>query len=172
MTAPHVLVAHGSKNGSTAEIAQWIGRTLTEQGITVDVLPASAVHDLSLYTGVVLGAGVYEGRWQHDALHFVGHHHKALELLPLWLFSSGPLDDSASLGEVPAVPGVARIAERLDARDHVTFGGRLAEGARGFLARQILGQGRGGDYRDRAQVRAWALGIAAQTAAAGQPQPS
>jgi menaquinone-dependent protoporphyrinogen oxidase len=53
-------------------------------------------------------------------------------------------------------PGVARIATRLDAREHVTFDGRLQEGAKGLIARQILKSGRGGDYRDPHRIRAWA----------------
>jgi menaquinone-dependent protoporphyrinogen oxidase len=61
---------------------------------------------------------------------------------------------------------VARIVARLDARDHVTFGGRLSERARGFIARQILQQGKGGDFRDREQIRAWAHDIAAELTAA------
>ncbi|HEY5836338.1 flavodoxin domain-containing protein [Streptomyces sp.] len=169
MSEPCVLVAYASKNGGTAEMAQWIGETLSGEGLDVEVRPAPAVEDLRPYTAVVLGSGVYAGRWLREAVRFARHHRKALLRIPVWLFSSGPLDVSAAEREIPAVPGVLKIADGLDAREHVTFGGRLVEGARGFIARLILSKGKGGDFRDRDRVRAWALGIAKEAAA--QPRP-
>jgi menaquinone-dependent protoporphyrinogen oxidase len=162
MTAPHVLVTYGSRNGGTAEIARWIGETLTGEGVRTDVLPATAVRDLGPYTAVVLGSGVYEGRWLTEATHFARRHHKALVRIPVWLFSSGPLDPSAAERDIPPVRGALRIADALDARDHVTFGGRLTKGARGVIARVILSQGKGGDFRDREQIRTWTRAIAAE----------
>jgi hypothetical protein len=54
-----VLVAYGSKHGSTAEIADRIGERLREAGHEVDVLPAGSVTDLDRYEAVVLGSAVY-----------------------------------------------------------------------------------------------------------------
>ena len=45
--------------------------------------------------------------------------------MPVWLFSSGPLDDSAAEGDIPAVPQVQQVAKEIRARGHRTFGGRL-----------------------------------------------
>lgn len=168
VTEPHVLVAYGTRNGGTAEIARWIGETLRGVGIDADVVPASAVADLGGYTAVVLGSGVYQGRWLRSAVRFERRHRAALVGLPVWLFSSGPLDASTLGEDIPPVPGAVRIADRVDARTHATFGGRLAEGARGFTARVLLGQGREGDFRDRDRIQAWALGIAREISA--QPQ--
>jgi len=139
MTTQRVLIAYGSKNGSTAEIAQWIGDVLREQHIDADTRPAADVRDITPYDAVVLGAGLYAGRWQRDA---------------------------ATERDIPAPPAVARIAIRSDARGHITFGGRLAEDAQGFVARQLIKHGKGGDFRDRDQVRAWARGLAAELARA------
>jgi menaquinone-dependent protoporphyrinogen oxidase len=52
----------------------------------------------------------------------------------------------------------------VEVRENVTFGGRLQPGARGFMARALLEQGRGGDFRDLEQIAAWATGIAARLA--------
>jgi menaquinone-dependent protoporphyrinogen oxidase len=160
-TTQRVLVAYGTKNGSTAEIAEWIADELRGQLIEADVLPAADIHDIGPYDAVVLGAGLYVGRWQRDAVRFARRHRKALTRRPVWLFSSGPLDPSATERDLPAAPAVARIATRLGPRGHATFGGRLAEGAQGLIARQILKQGEGGDFRDREQIRTWAHGVAA-----------
>ncbi|CAM5447607.1 hypothetical protein SAFG77S_00941 [Streptomyces afghaniensis] len=65
-----VLVAYGSTNGSTAEIADYVGEVLAEEGLAVDVRSASDVTDLASYGAVVLGGGLYGGRWRsrHPAL--------------------------------------------------------------------------------------------------------
>lgn len=159
---PRVLIAYGTKNGSTAEIAEWLAQVLRERHVQADTRLAAEVDDLGPYDAVLLGGGLYAGRWQRDATRFARRHRGALGRRPVWLFSSGPLDSSAAERDIPPAPGVARIATRLDARGHATFGGRLVEGARGFIARQILKQGKGGDFRDREQITAWAQSIAAE----------
>ncbi|MDG9701621.1 flavodoxin domain-containing protein [Streptomyces sp. DH37] len=172
MTTPHtpqhhVLVAYGSRNGSTAEIAEWIGRALRESGLTADVLPAgeaAALDTLDPYDAVLLGSGLYAGRWLREATRFARRHRRALERLPVWLFSSGPLDPSAGERDIPPAPGAARVVTLLGARGHTTFGGRLDQNARGFIARQLVARGRGGDFRDRERVRRWAHSVAGELA--------
>jgi menaquinone-dependent protoporphyrinogen oxidase len=51
--------------------------------------------------------------------------------------------------------------ERVGARSHVTLGGRLAPDAKGFPA-SAMAKKRAGDWRDAAQVQAWAGSIASQ----------
>ena len=96
-----------------------------------------------------------------EALHariitYVRRHRRELVERPLWLFSSGPLDPSASERDIPPVPGVKKAMDRLDAEEHVTFGGCLEEGAKGWVARMILRNGKGGDFRDFTQIEEWA----------------
>lgn len=162
MTTPRVLVTYGTKNGSTAEIAEWIGDALRQYGIQADVRNATEVRDIDPYDAVVLGGALYAGRWHREARRFVRRHDRVLVDRPVWLFSSGPLDASANERNVPAAPGVHRIAVRLDVREHTTFGGRLQEGAKGWIAGRILASGKGGDYRDPERIRAWARDIAAE----------
>jgi len=84
----------------------------------------------------------------------------ALRVVHGWMFSSGPLDASASEREIPPVPGVKKAMVELDARDHVTFGGCLEEGAKGWVARMILRNGKGGDFRDFTAIETWAAHVA------------
>ncbi|MBO2446040.1 flavodoxin [Actinomadura barringtoniae] len=162
-----ILVAHGSKRGGTAEIAEWIGAELCETpGVVVDVRPAAEARDLAGYDAVVIGSAVYVGRWVPEARRFARRHRAALVHLPVWAFSSGPLDRSAQEGEVPPTRSIAKIVERVGARDHVTFGGRLTADAKGFVAARLAKE-RGGDYRDRDQIRAWARAIVKEL----QPTP-
>lgn len=155
----NVLVAYGTTNGSTAEIAEAIAEVLRKDGLTVEALPARSVQSAASYDAVVVGSGLYAGRWHKDARRFVRRHGKALAERPLWLFSSGPLDPSASERDIPPVPGVKKAMVRLDVREHVTFGGCLQEGAKGWVARMIVRNGKGGDFRDFEQIETWAARI-------------
>ncbi|MFJ5260081.1 flavodoxin domain-containing protein [Streptomyces sp. NPDC088387] len=159
-----VLVAYGTRNGSTAEIAQAVADVLRKDGLTVDVLPAGSVASVASYKAVVVGGALYAGRWHKDARRFVRRHGRALAGRPLWLFSSGPLGAEAVGRDIPPVPGVKKAMTRLDAREHVTFGGCLEEGAKGWVARMILRSGKGGDFRDLTVIEEWAGRVAAELA--------
>ncbi|MEU6378722.1 flavodoxin domain-containing protein [Streptomyces sp. NPDC046909] len=163
-----VLVAYGTTNGSTARIAEAVAAVLRKEGFTAEALPAGAVARVTPYDAVVLGGGLYAGRWQKDARRFARRHGRDLAGLPLWLFSSGPLDASASERDIPPVPGVRKAMIRLDAREHITFGGCLEEGAKGRMARMILRSGKGGDFRDFDGIEEWARKIADELTVARQ----
>ena len=62
-----VLVAYGSKHGSTAEIAEAIAATLREAGLQADCVKAGDVRSLEGYDAVVLGSAVYMRRWRRAA---------------------------------------------------------------------------------------------------------
>ncbi|QNP68295.1 flavodoxin [Streptomyces roseirectus] len=160
-----VLIVYGTTNGSTARIAEAVAAGLRERGLAVETRAAGSVTDVTRYEAVVVGGALYAGRWHRDARRFVRRHRWALVRRPLWLFSSGPLDASAGERDIPPVRGVRRAMVSLDARGHVTFGGCLEEGARGWVAGRILAAGKGGDFRDFDAVGAWAGRVAEELAA-------
>ncbi len=159
---PKVLVAYGSKNGSTAGIAEMIAMTLNSEGLATDVLSADRVRSVGGYSAVVLGGSLYSGRWHRDARRFARRFGPILRDRPVWLFSSGPLDDSADVSDIPPVPQAARAATDLNARQHLTFGGRLTAEAKGFIAKAMVRNGRGGDFRNSDRIRAWSRTVAAE----------
>ncbi|TLS45343.1 flavodoxin [Streptomyces montanus] len=161
-----VLVAYGTTNGSTARIAEAIADVLRKEGLTAEARPARSVESVTSYDAVVVGGGLYAGRWHKDARRFVRRYRRDLDERPLWLFSSGPLDPSASERDIPPVPGVKKAMDQLDAREHVTFGGCLEEGAKGWVARMILRSGKGGDFRDFTAIEAWVARIGSELAGA------
>ncbi|MER6736197.1 flavodoxin domain-containing protein [Streptomyces puniciscabiei] len=161
-----VLVAYGTTNGSTAQIAEAVAQVLGKEGLTVEARPAPSVASIEMYDAVVVGGALYAGRWHKDARRFVRRHHRALAERPLWFFSSGPLDTSASKRNIPPVSGVRRAMDRLGVKEHVTFGGCLEQGARGGVARMILRNGKGGDFRDFPAIEAWAERLAEEVTAA------
>jgi menaquinone-dependent protoporphyrinogen oxidase len=157
-----ILVAYATKNGGTEGLATMLGEALRDEGLDVDVEPVSVINRVDGYEAVVLGAAVYTGRWHPDARRFARRHADALRDRPVWLFSSGPLDHSAEEHAIPAVKTAATAIEQVKARGHVTFGGRLMSDAHGWIARKMVQNGHGGDFRDHDHVAAWAHEIAAE----------
>jgi menaquinone-dependent protoporphyrinogen oxidase len=118
MTAPitRVLVAFGSKRGGTAEIAAAVADTLRSQGLSVDCMRAAEVRDVASYDAFVVGGALYAARWIREARRFVVRNAAALRARPVWMFSSGPLDDSARRQALRPVRGVAGLLGRMDER--------------------------------------------------------
>jgi menaquinone-dependent protoporphyrinogen oxidase len=118
---PTVLVSAASRHGATAEIARAIGQALSEQGLTVRVIPPGDVRSLDGYDAVIIGSAVYMGHWLDPAKDLVNRFHEALTNRPVWLFSSGPVGKPSgklarSMDQDPAdLPGVLQATH---ARDH------------------------------------------------------
>ena len=68
MSGTRVLVAYGTKNGATGEIAEAIGEALRQAGLEADVKPANKVRDVTPYGAVVLGSALYAGTWRRGAV--------------------------------------------------------------------------------------------------------
>jgi menaquinone-dependent protoporphyrinogen oxidase len=158
-----VLVAYGSKRGGTAGIAEMLGGDLVAEGMDVDVRSASDVKKVDGYDAVIVGGALYAMRWNKKSRRFVKHHKAALREKPVWFFSSGPLDESATDHEIPETHQVHKLMERVHARGHVTFGGALSPDAKGFPA-SAMAKKNAGDWRDPEQIRAFAHEVAEEMA--------
>lgn len=154
-----VLVTWGSKLGGTKGIARIVAEELEYRGVDVAFLPAAELRGLKGFDAAIIGGAVYASRWHKAALRFVSHNVGALRRIPVWLFSSGPLDPSADEGAIPPVKEVAVAMERIGALGHATFGGRLPADAKGFPA-SAMAKTRAGDWRNPERVHAWAAEIA------------
>lgn len=154
-----VLVAWGSKAGGTEGIAQILGEKLRAQGIEVVLQLASAVRDVRGFDGVLIGGALYANRWHRTAHRLVARNVAALRQVPVWLFSSGPLDDSADERTIPPTSEVATLMQRVGALGHITFGGRLQPDAKGFPA-SAMAKKHAGDWRNPERIAAWAAAIA------------
>lgn len=158
-------MTYGSKRGGTAEIAQWIGDALREQGVAAEVRPAREVRSLDGFGPVIIGGALYSGRWHRDARRCARRLTRQLRERPVWMFGSGPLDDSADGPDgganIMGAKAVRKAADRVNARGTTIFGGRLTPDARGFPA-SAMAKNKAGDYRKRDRIDGWAKDIAAQ----------
>lgn len=158
------LIAYGSKYGSTAGIAEAVGNELRSAGFEADVKSAKEIASLAGYDLAIVGAGVYVGRWNGDALDFVKRFAADLQARPTWFFSSGPTGGSPKaeqqmaemLETQPGPPGeAAKWADRIGIRGHRWFAGRITPEMGGIFARWMPR----GDWRDFDAIAAWASSI-------------
>ena len=156
-----VLIAFGSKRGGTAGLADMIGDALREAGFETVVSPASGIYDLTEFDAVIVASALYANRWHRDARRFVRRNTAALRQLPVWLVSSGPLDDSAEHQNIAPTKQVAKLANRIGACGHVTFGGRLSPHATWFPA-SAMAKTHAGDWRHQAHIRRWVESLVAE----------
>ena len=155
-----ILVTAASKHGGTTDIATAIAEELRAAGLLPTIVEQSQVTGLDGYDAVVLGSGVYAGRWLGDARDLVERCGPAFRERAVLLFSSGPIgEDPKPIGD----PGdVATLTAATGARGHRVFAGRLVRDRLGFVERTVVTALRApdGDFRDWAEIRAWARTIA------------
>jgi menaquinone-dependent protoporphyrinogen oxidase len=168
-----VLITWGSKRGGTEGIARTLGEALYGKGVEVELVPAEQALSFRGWDGVdavVVGGALYSNRWHPAARRFVLRRMAELQRVPVWFFSSGPLDDSAAERPIPPAPQVQILMERVGAQGHLTFGGRLDSRASGFPA-SAMAKKHAGDWRRPELVRARAAEIARALPSA-RPRPA
>jgi len=160
------LVTYASRFGSTEGVAQAIGKTLSENGMNVDVLPMREVKDLSAYQGVVAGSAINAGAWLPEAMQFMQTHRAELARKPFaaflvcmtltmkngeqyrrhvttWLDPVRMLVKPISEGLFAGGLNISRIP---------SFGDRLK-----FRMSVLFGVWKEGDHRDWNAIQKWAL---------------
>ena len=155
-----VLVCAASKYGATSEIAQAVADVMAGRGCEVTVLPPEKVGAVEEFDAVVLGSAVYMGQWMKPARELAERSAGALAARQVWMFSSGPIGEPAKPADDPV--DVTKILQATKARDHQIFTGKLVKKDLSFPDRAIVSAIRAqeGDFRDWAQIRDWATGIA------------
>ena len=165
-----VLVTAASRHGATAEIATIIGQALTDAGLQTEVKPLSTLDGVAGFNAVVLGSGVYMGRWMPEATEFVRRHVVELGARPVWLFSSGPIGSPDAKPEGDP-DGIVELIASISARGHRVFAGRLDKSRLGMGERLVIRavHAQPGDFRDPTAITAWAREIAGELTRAAVP---
>jgi len=161
-----VQVICGTRLGATRQIAERIAHRLEEAGLEARSLAPEEIIGEPAADAFVLGSGVYAGRWQKTIARFARDKASTLRQRPVWLFSSGPVGDTA-VGSAPTEPKeAAELRRLLDARDHRVFAGALdrdaVEGSdlnrlERAITRRFIPEG---DWRDWDSIDRWADEIA------------
>ncbi len=154
-----MLVAYGTKHGSTLEVAEAIAATLRDCGHEVDVGPAAGVRALDDYGAVVLGGALYMGRYHPDAARFLKRHRRALETIPFAVFAMGP----KTLAEAEVAASRRKLDHALATVPELTpaavaiFGGVVDPGKLHFPFKRMAPS----DARDWGAIAAWGREFAA-----------
>jgi menaquinone-dependent protoporphyrinogen oxidase len=160
-----ILVTYASRTGSTAEVAQAIGKTLADDDAQVDILPMEQVKDLTPYDAVVAGSAIRGSKWLPEALQFIVANRRALEQRRFAMFTvcitmamkNAQTYRSAVLDWVAPVRSMVRPL-----REEV-FAGRLDFERMPFNKHTLMfrlstafGLFPRGDHRDWNAIRSWA----------------
>jgi menaquinone-dependent protoporphyrinogen oxidase len=159
MTGHNVLVAYASKHGTTREVAEFVAQKLEHRGLTVEVEEAARVSSIAHYDAVVVGGGLYMGKWHKDARRLLERHRHDLSSVRLAVFGMGP-DEIAERKihesrqqldrALAATPELEPVAVTI-------FGGALKPEAWRFPFSRL----RAFDARDWDEIEEWAEEVAA-----------
>ena len=121
-----VLVAFANRAGSTAGIAGAVATVLRRAGFSVDCRVASEVADVTPYSAVILGSGVFVPSRRSDGGGFLTRHEAQLASRPVWLFCAGPIGRGRCPAGVAAGDAddcsVVLVARAVGARGAAVFG--------------------------------------------------
>jgi menaquinone-dependent protoporphyrinogen oxidase len=153
-----ILVAYGTRHGSTREVAEAVADGLRSCGLEVETLDATRAVDVSGYAGVVVGGALYMGRWHPSALSLLERNRRVLAALPVAVFGMGP----RTLAEQEVESSRAQLERALAKVPEVKpfsvaiFGGVIGPHALRFPFNRIPAS----DARDWDAIAGWAAELA------------
>ena len=154
-----ILVAYATRKGSTAGIAQAIGKELISEGYAVDISEMKSISSLVGYNAVVIGAPVYTGKVTGDVAAFVTANKDGLSRLPVAGFVTGIAPVYPKTGDVKGFTDQLITALAPIRPVAVTmFAGTLDAEKMNFVERSLtsLMKVPTSDFRDWDAIRAWA----------------
>jgi len=150
MTA-QILVAYASRKGSTAGIAQAVGKELVSAGYTVDVIEMKTVTTVEGYNAAIIGAPVYMGKVDKDISKFVAKNRDRLASIPVAAFAVGIAPVAPQIEPVEKVlDNLTKAVSPIQLIAATVFAGKLDPDKMSFIERQMtsLMKVRTGDFRD------------------------
>lgn len=166
----NILITYASGFGSTAEVAEQIGKNLAEQGLQVKVLLPSKIENLDQFDAVIIGSPIRYDRWMPEARSFVMNNQEQLSKLPVAYFfcclalakQNGDTeikgqqyaDKLTRLSPLVKPISIGRFAGVLDFRK-MSLPMRLV-----FKLFSMIVGIKEGDYRDWNDIRQWSKSVA------------
>ena len=161
-----ILVAYASKKGSTAEIAQAIGKELQAAGHIVDVTEMGTVASPAGYNAVVIGGPIYMGKMMGDTGKFVRRHYNGLVNLPVagFIVSLAPVSKDPVTDLEYAQKALHASLAPLKPVAETVFAGRLDPSKLSWLQKWMTEKAKSpvGDFRDWTAIAAWARELPAK----------
>jgi menaquinone-dependent protoporphyrinogen oxidase len=158
-----ILVAYATRTGSTAEVAEAIGRRLCDAGLAADVRPIGEVASHADYHGAVLGSAVRFAGWLPEMTDFLDANRQRLSDVPVAFFTMHMLalgDDPAAVAEREKYTEKARAI--VAPVEEAFFEGMIDTSRLSLLDRLAvrLVKSPVGDRRDWPRIEGWADALA------------
>jgi menaquinone-dependent protoporphyrinogen oxidase len=158
--AKKILVAYGSRAGSTAEIADVIGKTLAAGGAVVDVKSVKDVQDIKIYQAIVLGSAIRKGQVLPEVTDFVQAHKTELKKLPVAYFIvCMTLKENTEEKRKIANAYLDPLRTMINPVATGFFAGKMDYSSLDFISKVIVKyfvKTPEGDYRDWTFIKSWA----------------
>jgi menaquinone-dependent protoporphyrinogen oxidase len=158
-----VLVAYATRQGNTAEVAEFMAQAIRSKDLEAEVKPAADVSSLDGYKAVVLGTPVKGDKPMPDAVAFAERFRVELDELPTALFGlsmimSDPTDENKK--SVLSILNQLRFEMRPIGMG--AFGGVRDEKALPFILKWTAKRSQitTGDFRDWEAMKEWAEHVA------------
>jgi len=160
MSPPNVLVAYASKHGTTREVAEFVAHILERRGLTVEFEEAGRVGTVGHYDVIIVGGGLYMGKWHKDARRLLERHRAQLAGIPLAVFGMGPdsLEESKVAESRRQLERSLAATPELEPIAVAIFGGALTPETWRFPFSKLPAF----DARDWVAIEDWTEGVAAR----------
>ena len=157
-----ILVAYASEYGSTAGVAEAIGKELCNKGAGVDVRLVKKVTDRSAYRSVIVGSPIFRGKWMSETVKFLKENSEILSKVPVAYFvvcmTMQKQTEESRQKALSYLDPVRRSVPQVKPVQVGLFAGALHYDKLSWITRKIV-QSKGspeGDFRDWDAIRAWA----------------
>lgn len=172
MAAKKILVTYGSWMGSTAEVAERLGKVMRELGAQVDVIDGKQLKSAAGYDAVVIGTAVRAGMVPaatRKALRKAAHDASGKPTAG-FVVCAAMTDPNNAKRESESAEYLTKVVAKFPAVQMLAVkpfaGAFLFENGRGLMAKMVEKMAaRGKDFREWEAIEAWAREIYPRLAA-------
>ena len=157
-----VLVAYGTRAGSTAGVAERVAEVLNRNGFAAQAIDVREVKDAAPYDAVVLGSSIRAGKLMPEVLKFLDKNKAKLEAKPFAAFVVClAMKDGDEKGRATAGPYLDPVRERVKPLSEGLFAGAYDPEKLGFAVRQVMKMIKAppGDFRKWDDIEAWTASL-------------
>jgi menaquinone-dependent protoporphyrinogen oxidase len=160
-----VLVAYATKCDSTIEVAQEIGDTISQNGVTVNVKPIKEISDISDYDAAIVGSAIRMAQWLPEATAFIKKYQSQLNKKPTAIFSVHILNlDDNPESQQERLAYTNSVKKILTPKAEAFFAGKIDQAQLSFFERLLFRMIKSpeGDFRNWEAIRNWAAEVTEQ----------